>query len=237
MPETVRLCILCISLLLFAAADESWKSKQIADWNDDDAHQVLSDSPWAKTVTPKVNKAASGEPSGGRANIGGVGIPGMGGMGRRGGGMRNTPQTGSTTSSSTDSNAPPSLTVRWESAMPVQAAELKARNLNAPSSDEDHYAIAVYGIPSRMLPADSSAVDNQLKDQAAIKRDGKKDLKPSSIEIIPRDDGSIAVYFFPRSKEITRQDKRIEFTAQIGRLEFSVPFTVDAMSYQGKLAL
>lgn len=91
----------------------------------------------------------------GRIRAGGirVGIPGMYGMGRHGMHIpTNTTNTTNTSSSGdTNSKSPMTLTVRWESALPVQAVELKARNVNTPSMDDDHYAIAVYGIPSRTV--------------------------------------------------------------------------------------
>jgi hypothetical protein len=238
--------LLLTTSLLLAAAEPAWQTKPIATWTEDDAHAVLNDSPWAKSVTPKISKTANPEQSrmsGGMGQMGGLsmGMPGMGGgmggggMSRRGGGRN--PQT-SDTSSDTPSSIPPhALTVRWESALPVQAAELKARNVNSPTMDENHYAVAVYGIPSRLIKADSTALDDQLRDKAAIKREGKKDLKPSRVEVIPRDDDTVVVYFFPRSKEITRQDNELEFNAQIVNLQFSVSFTVTAMNYQGKLEL
>ena len=95
-------------------------------------------------------------------------------------------------------------------------------------------------LPSTAFPAGSPAAQSlakQLKKQAAIKRDGKKNLKPSSVEVLPREDGPVIVYLFPRSQEITRQDKRIEFDAQIGRLQLAQFFYVDDMNYQGKLEL
>src|SRR5580704_7054990 len=36
--------------LLLAADDPSWNNKPIPQWNDEDAKQVLSDSPWVKNV-------------------------------------------------------------------------------------------------------------------------------------------------------------------------------------------
>jgi len=54
---------------------------------------------------------------------------------------------------------------------------------------------------------------------------------------LQREGGPVVVYLFPRSHEITRQDKRIEFEAQIGRLRFSQSFYADDMNYQGKLEL
>jgi hypothetical protein len=252
-----------MSVVFLAAADQTWKDKQVSQWNDDDAKQVLTDSPWTKTVTPTVNPAANSQRGMGRG--GGMGFPGMGGMGRRGGmgypgggypgggypgggypGGGGYPnggdypsggQTGTTNDGGANSSQPPNLTVRWESALPVRAAELKTRDNNAPTLDEDHYAIAVYGLPARVANGNVQQLQDQLKKQASIKRDGKKDLKPSSVEVLQRENGPVIVYLFPRSKEITKQDKRVEFDAQAGRFQFTQSFYTEDMSYQGKLEL
>lgn len=129
------------------------------------------------------------------------------------------------------------MTLRWESALPMREAELKARDVDAPTVDENHYAIAVRGVPRNMLKSDTRAMEGDLKKQAALKRDGKKDLKPSSVQILQRDDGPIIVYLFPRSTEISTSDRRVEFDAQIGRLKFAEPFFTEDMVYDGKLAL
>src|ERR1700679_2477951 len=72
-----------------ASAQEvpTWKSKQIADWREEDAKQVINDSPWVKTFTPTLGPAQSSADRGRMSGIGmgGVGI-GMPGMGRRMGG-------------------------------------------------------------------------------------------------------------------------------------------------------
>jgi len=47
----------------------------------------------------------------------------------------------------------------------------------------------------------------------------------------------VVVYLFPRSKEITAHDRRIDFAAKIGRLDFSETFFSEDMTYQGKLEL
>jgi hypothetical protein len=235
------LTLVCVPILLLAATDPAWQTKPIAEWTQEDSVQVLNDSPWAKKVTPKVLKAPDSVRGGNIAQLGGMGIgmPGMGGMGggmgRHGGARPQTSDTSSSTAAS--SSTPPSLTIRWESALPLQAAELKSRNVNAPSMDEDHYAVAVYGVPSHAVNMDSAGLNEQLKGQASLKRTGKKDINPSSVEVIPRDDGTLIVYFFSRSKEITKQDKEVDFSAQIGRFLLSVPFETSQMTYQGKLEL
>ena len=73
--------------------------------------------------------------------------------------------------------------------MPVRTAELKAHDNDAPTVDEAHYAIAVYGIPDRMLPGETKKLEDQLRKQAVIKRDGKKDFKPSSVQVLERSSG------------------------------------------------
>jgi len=133
--------------------------------------------------------------------------------------------------------SPPTLTLRWESALPMREAELKSRDVDAPTVDENHYAIAVRGVPRNMLKADTRAMEGELKKQAALKRDGKKDFKPSSVEIHQRDDGPIILYLFSKSTEITKSDRRVEFEAQIGRLKFAEPFFIEDMVYDGKPAL
>jgi hypothetical protein len=121
--------------------------------------------------------------------------------------------------------------------LPIREAELRARDVDAPTVDENHYAIAVIGVPRNMLTADTRAMEADLKKQAVLRRDGKKDAKPSSVQILQRDDGPVIVFFFSRSTEITPSDRRVEFEAQIGRLKFSEPFYLEDMVYDGKLAL
>jgi hypothetical protein len=256
MLRTYKLCLLPISAALLMAGDQTWKDKPIAEWNDGDAKQVLADSPWVKTTTPTLGKSAGGGQrrstggigQGGGINLGGVqiGLPGLGGIGGQRGGRGGSrgggggyPRGGAPRDSSggADSSEPPALTLRWESALPVRSAELIVRDENAPMPDASHYAIAVYGVPSRMAEAGSRTLVDALKKQASIKREGKKDLKPSSVNVLQRESGPVIVYLFPRSKEITRGDKRIEFDAQVGRLEIAQSFYVDEMIYLGKLEL
>lgn len=238
--------LLPVCLALFAAEEQGWKSKQVSDWTTDDAQQVLKDSPWVKTVTASVtqqsNQTPARRPYGRR---GGFGFPGgYPGGGYPGGGGGGYPSSGggypSGGGGQQQSNAGPAPTVklRWESALPIREAELKARDTNAPTIDQDHYAIAIYGIPSQFANGDSQKLADQFKKEATLKRDGKKDIKPSSVEVFHHDDGAVVVYFFPRAKnEITAEDRRVEFEAKLGRLEVSESFFTEDMNYQGKMEL
>ena len=250
-----------MALLTAADQPQPWKDKQVPEWNEDDTKQILADSPWAKSVTPSIDTSANngrsrqggGMGRGGGVNLGGIilGMPGgmgrRGGMGYPGGGYPGggtgypgggTGYPGGQPGGTGADSQPPVLQLRWESAFPIREAELKSHDSNSPTLDDDaHYAIAVYGVPSRMTNGNSRSATDQLKKLAAIKRDGKKDLKPSSVEVLQRDNGPVIVYLFPRSKEITLKDGRIEFGAEVGRLQFAQSFFVDDMMYQGKLEL
>ncbi len=265
------LLLLPLAGALFAADEQPWKDKRIAEWNEEDAKVILSDSPWVRSVTPTMDQN-SGQGRGRRSGMGrgggmggrgiGIGIPGIGGMGggRRGGmgypgagdpGMGagrypgggypsggrypggGYPQDGA----HSDSTQLPALKLRWESALPVREAELKAHETGAPMVDADHYAVAIYGIPNRMIDSDSGSSSDLLKKQATIKVSGKKDWKPSSVLIIQRDEGTVIVYLFSRTNEVTRSDNRLEFNARIGRMRVVRNFYPEEMILQGKMEL
>jgi hypothetical protein len=246
-------CVLpvCLAFVAAAADDASWRSKQMADWNDDDAKQVLADSPWVKTFTPTMKQSQNeGRRGGGLGGVN-IGIPGIGGIGgmggRRGGypgggggypgGGGGYPGGSSNGNGESHSNELPKVTLRWASARPVRTAELKTHDDDAPMLDDQHYAIAVYGVPDRMLVGETKKLEDQLKNHAAIRREGKKDFKPSSVEVLDRANGGIVVYLFPMTNEISREDRRLEFDATIGRMELMQSFFTEDMVLQGKLEL
>lgn len=235
--------------LAIAEDDAPWKAKQIPEWTENDAKDLLAASPWVKTFTPTM-KSEDGS-NGGRRGLGSrmggvsIGIPGMGGMGRMGGGRGmgggGYPGNGggypNDQSRRNSASEAPKVTLRWESAMPVRTAELKMHDNDAPTLDNNHYAIAVYGIPDSFLNGDTKKLADQLKGKASIKRDGKKDFKPSSVEVIERSGGAVVVYMFPMTNEISKGDRRLEFDADIGRLELTQSFFTEEMVWQGKLEL
>ncbi|HTB11263.1 MAG TPA: hypothetical protein VK752_06825 [Bryobacteraceae bacterium] len=214
---------LFICYLAFSPGDEVWKTKRVADWTDQETKEILTNSPWAVMTVPTVKK----EEKKSHGNMG-IGVPGIGRH------RTNPDPAQDPTPSPSDSAL--SLNLRWESALPIREAELKARETNAPVVEENYYGIAVYGLPSK-LGKDPKSEGDHLKGQAALKREGQKDLKPARVEVIQRDDGVVVVFLFPRTKEITAKDSRIEFDATIGQYQIAQQFHVDEMIYQGKLEL
>jgi hypothetical protein len=223
-----RSCLLaCTAILLVAADDPSWRNKPIAQWDERDASQVLSDSPWVKTTKlDQVRDLSVDERRQGgnlEADTGhGVGLEGIDIF---------SPSARAAAIARAHAHPDPgTVVVRWESALPVRAAELKAGETNIPNWKGDYYALAVYGIdvPARWNLA------NELKGIAFLQRDKKKDLKPARVEILRHVDGlATIVYLFSRSNEITRKDSNIRFVAQIGRLFVAQYFFPSEMQFAG----
>jgi hypothetical protein len=168
-----------------------------------------------------------GYPSGG-------GYPGGGGYPN--GGQQNGQNYPNSSGGRNDSQTPPQLTLRWETAMPVRAAEMKTHDLT-PQSDDKHYTLAIYGVPDRFVSGDHTHLEDQIKKATVLKRDGKKDVKASSIEIIDRPEGTVILCFFPTSAELSKQDRRVEFDSQLGRMQIVQSFYTEDMVWQGKLEI
>src|SRR5580704_1803965 len=145
--------LLSASAVLLLAADPAWKTKAIRDWTEEDAKQVLTDSPWALNIRSAVMPLQSESARREGGNMGqpqGVGYAGV--------------------DNTTDSQrvarvlaghfdplppiGPMTVRVRWESALPVRAAELKAHEPEPPTLEGEGYEIAVYGLPGTYFKGD-----------------------------------------------------------------------------------
>ena len=206
------------------AADPSWKSKPADGWTEEEASQVLKSSPWVKRLTPDILHQQSEFERRDGGNMGmprGLGYDGIGDeesvfWSRRVGEI-------------------PTLVLRRETALPVRAARKKARTVEPPRLNADAYSLAVYGVPGHFIKGDPLKLGKPLKGQAVLRRRGKKDVRPTRVEVFQSIDGPIIVYQFPRSLEITREDKRLDFVAVVGRLSFIQAFYTEDMQFEGAL--
>lgn len=129
------------------------------------------------------------------------------------------------------------IEVRWESALPVRVAELKAGETGAPDWEGDYYAIAVYDVPG-VTPALEKNLPGLLKQTTSLKRNGQKDLKPVRVDIALLG-GNLAriVYLFPRSAQLATGNTRVEFVSQIGQIVVTQFFETGEMQLEGKVEL
>jgi hypothetical protein len=88
-----------------------------------------------------------------------------------------------------------------------------------------------------MTEKTSDDVAKELKKEGILRITGKKDMKPTSVRVLDRNEGPVVIYLFSRSKEITKNDAEVEFTAKIGAFRVTHFFQIKDMVYRGKLAL
>jgi hypothetical protein len=169
----------------------------------------------------------------GGVSIGGIGMGGGGMGGPRGGRGGGPPQT----PPGDRERKLPLITVRWESAMPVQEAHLKLRHTDAPEIDDSSFTIAVLGLDNRVAGSNPADLENQIKSQAELAPAGRKPIPSSGARVLPRDDGLIVLFTFPRRSEVSARDKEVKFKAQIGPYEVTQTFELTEMTYRGRLEL
>ncbi len=232
MKAILKFAVFPLSAILLIAAAPPWKSKPMEQWSEVDAKAILINSPWVKKVTPALmpqyseNQRRQGGQMGGGDGIGmeaftpatltGVFVPSTAGKRR--------PTRVAT------------LEIRWESARAVRAAEERAHEEDPPALADGSYVVAVYDVPG--VDVNQTALPFQLKKDAFLKREGKKDIRASRVDLLPQEGGlATIVFMFSRSEEITTHDQRNTFLAQLGRLSVAQYFYTEEMTIQGKLEL
>ncbi len=237
--STLRVTGLLTAVVVLAAADASWKTKASPNWTEDDARQILTESPWAKTTKVMVARLQTEDERRDGGNMGQAHGVGYDGIEQK----SNSPKVPTNVldlfkiDNTVRQQPSVTLLLRWESALPVRVAELKSHVVEPPTLDGDGYSLAVYGIPGKSFKGDPKSLGNPLKQQAFLRREGKKDVKPSSVEVFQLGDGLVIAYVFPLSAEISPNDRRIEFEARIGRVGITQFFNLDEMQFQGRLEL
>ncbi len=221
------LCLIVAAAHL-TAADPVWKTKPAAQWTEEDARQVLAKSPWAKEVRAVITRRLTEDQLREGGQMGQPRGVGNEGVDPKGSGPKVSPNVftgpGGDDRSPRSLPQPITLKLRWESALPVRLAELKSHEVEPPTLEGDGYRIAVYGIPGGDFKGDPEQLGEPLKNLAALKREGKKDVRPVSVEVFQRENGVVVVYLFPLSAEITKKDRQIRFEAQIGRIVVAQDF-------------
>jgi hypothetical protein len=240
--RTVLVQTLVGAVTCLIAADPVWESKPASQWTEEDARQVLAKSPWAKPTTAVITRRLTEEQLREGGQMGqprGIGNEGVDPKGS--GGPRVSPNIftgpGGSDRSPRSFPRPITLQLRWESALPVRLAELKLHEIEPPTLPGNGYSIAVYGVPGGGFKGTPEQLGQPLKNLAALKREGKRDVRPVRVEVFQREDGAVVVYLFPLSAEISRNDRRIRFEAQIGRIVFAQDFDLNEMEFLGKLEL
>ncbi len=243
-------------------AEDPWNAKQPSEWTEKELSKILSDSPWAR----KVDVAVGGPPMGGMGGGGRRGRGGGGGGSSMpsaeqsslggGGGMGGGGMGGDMGGSMMSPTIP--YVIRWVSAAPVKEAFVRARfGKEADASQqareylqrpEPHYVIAVIGPPRRapqqregaeggqQRPGPSEEMKQKLKSLTLLHRKGKPDIHPEVVEVVAGA-AQTMVFRFPRTDEVSLEDKEIEFATRMGPIDIKRKFKLKEMVWQGRLAL
>jgi hypothetical protein len=237
----MRLVCLIVAAACLMAADPVWKSKPAAQWTEEDARQILARSPWVKENRAVITRRLTEDQLREGGQMGQPRGVGNEGVDAKGSGPKVSPNIfsgpGGDDRSPRSLPQPITLKLRWESALPVQLAELKSHEVEPPTLEGDGYRIAVYGVPGADFKGDPEQLGKPLKNLAALKREGKKDVRPVSVEVFQRENGLVVVYLFPLSAEISKKDRQLQFEAQIGRIVVDQTFELSEMEFMGKLEL
>jgi hypothetical protein len=254
-----------ISLLLTLAAlavwaADFWDAKPYTDWSQKDIQKMMTNSPWSKQISVAVGPAI------GRGGLGGP-QSGVGGRGGRGGGGVNPATLGDASSSSGGGGAPPGggglrgdrtpddspvmvpavrLLLRWQTALPVKQALVKAKyGAEAGTSpeaqkllarEEQYYVLSVSGLPAYLLPKDEQA--KQAMAAASTLNVKNKDAVAAADVEFQKDGGNVDAYFlFPRKSPFSLEDKEIEFVSKLGPVTLKHKFKLKDMVFKGKLEL
>jgi hypothetical protein len=214
-----------------AWADEAlWRGKPISKWSQEDAKEVLADSPWVKKVQLQYVRDLSPDE---RRQSGDMQADMGKGVGPEGTGLFGPVVAQLAIERAHYKPDPGKVVVRWE-ARPVHASEVKLGNAEAKTPDGDYYRIVVYDVPTPK----KWNLEKDLRDIAFLRRYQKKDLKPARVVIMRKDEGLADIaYFFPRSVEITKKDSYVGFRAQVGRLVLWQVFLPAEMQVQDQLEL
>jgi hypothetical protein len=241
---------ICASLFVLGAsvwAADFWQVKPFTDWSDKDLQKMLTNSPWAKSIGVNVSGPSAitaGAPAGAGRGAGGVGQEGTPiseQSGRGGRGPLSPP------------NAPPDVVVadvvlRWQSALPIKQALARLKyGAEAGSSaeaketlgrQESNFVIVASGEPLRaMLRGDPEAVKAAVLGKTMLLRKGKNPIQPSDIQVNAAARNFEIYFTFPRTPEVTAEDKELEFVTKIGDLSLRSKFQLRSMMLNGKLEL
>jgi hypothetical protein len=232
----------CAAMLLMAQ-EPFWKTKPTAQWSAEEAQQLLASSPWVKVVTAGVARPLSEDELRQGGEMGehhGVGFDGVEGNKPHGSQLPSLPDmlvTGKNQPVSRFHSSTTTVRVRWESALPVRIAELKSGEIAPPTLEGDGYQIAVYDVPGAYFKDEPEKLGEPLKNESFLRREGKKDVKPTRVEVFQRGTTLVVSYLFPLSAELSARDRWVEFVSHIGRVSVDYHFDLTTMEFLGKLEL
>jgi hypothetical protein len=239
-----KLPLLVAAFSLFAA--DSWQSKPFTEWSDKDVQKILTNSPWARSVTigggPGDNVPAperSGNRPAGMNSPGDTGAMGPSTIGPEG--SRDRSRDAIPSGIETNSVV---LTVLWQSAMPVKQALVRRRygvegaaSVDAKKLLDENvsYLISLSGFTPEMARA--SQQKSEILARTTLSAKGKEPVHPTDILVSPSGKVTEAIFVFPKTVPFTLEDKDVEFSTQLGAVVVRSKFHLKDMVVNGALQI
>jgi hypothetical protein len=219
-----------------------WETKPFATWSDKELQEVLTDSPWSRTVNVVLNTVgragggdAEGAGGGARGGGGGGGIDNDGGggggrrAGSRGGGYPVVPPQ-------------LKLLVSWRSAQPMKQAAVRNQvGMGGAVPEEMQQALErtepIYVVTLSGLPVRYQRMLGDMKAGTFLKRGKQAAIAATEAGAQQTAAGIVVVFGFPKEDAITIDDKEIEFVTRLGTFDIKKKFGLKDMVFHGKLEL
>ena len=238
---------------------KSWEEPAFPSWSAEFIDRLLTDSPWAKPSTVRVELDAIQRNVVPPSSFLQIGLPGGGiGFPRTGSGI---PGVGWPTGDRVPPTTRPSsgggaaggakaeifLTTRWASALPIRRARalqqfgrdgLESKEaveiLNTPPEE---YVIEIAGFLTTMVPQGGKRLAAELKQSARLIVPGHRPAAPASCNVPEHGMHLMATLTFPRFDDVNSREGYIELTAKVRGMELQERFKLKEMTYRGKLEL
>ena len=238
--------ISALILPCISAADR-WEKKNFTEWNDKDVRRMLTNSPWAREVTVTLPQGFSvGVPEGGRAEEKGqFGTSGA----SQGPSSRDSvgPRGGQFDPGFAGDLAPTTMViVRWISALPIKQALMRHQFGDEAATAEEaqqilsqietHYVVTIASLPPWMAHMGQAGLET-LKKTSLLKRKRKAAILPERIDARSNGREAELIFLFPRSHEITVEDKNVEVAVKMGTTNIKRKFSLKNMVYKDRLEL
>jgi hypothetical protein len=223
-------------LFLFAfclMAADFWQ-KPYTEWADKDLQKMMTNSPWAHTVSVSMGGPIAAPDGGG----GGGGGGGRGGGPQGGGGGADAPIPGV---------REPEIIARWQSAMPIRQAFVRLKyGAEAGKSDDAQkflakeqptYELVLSGPLQGFLRGKPEDTAKSLSEVTFLSTKEKGAVKPVSVEVGKPGRSMDILIAFPRSMPYTVDDKEVEFSTKLGTSTVKIKFRLKDMVFNGKLEM
>lgn len=246
----LTLATACSPVCSLRAAEEFWAVRGPDRWSEREIKQIATNSPWAKTVNvhlPADTLRTSGS-------------------GPLGGGGRQDPRA-TQQDDGEASGVMSQILVRWDSALPISEACSRGSNTEKDlfSCASKLYSLSVLGTKFEEMrksfyilsltnypitqhgkdaiqhsDAGNAALERmcrRMEQTTYLKPKGRPAFRPDHILALPWDQALLLLVFFPRTEDLSLDDREVAFQSINGIVELKATFDLQKMRFLGKLSL